>query len=73
MATNLVFTGTIKSETQDSALTVFCNFRREIYLEIKVPDFDKHSICFDKETAIKLSKELRKQIAYIDKEYNDTE
>jgi hypothetical protein len=66
MAVNLTFSGSEKSETQEHSLKMFHNTKNEIYLTIEMPDqHELNFVCFDKETAIKFSKELRKQISYI--------
>jgi hypothetical protein len=66
MAVNLIFSGSEKSETQEHSLKMFYNTKNEIYFTIEMPDKDElNFVCLDKETAIKLSKELRKQISYI--------
>lgn len=64
----LIFRGSEKSETNEHVLRCFCNTHHEIYIAIKMYDNIEHFICFDKSTAIKLSKELRKQIALIEDE-----
>jgi hypothetical protein len=64
----LVFYGSEKSETEDSRLRCFCNTKNNIYIGIKEPDNPEIWMALDKPTAIKFSKELRKQIALIDHE-----
>jgi hypothetical protein len=64
----LIFYGSKKSETTDVELTAFCNFSNEIFIEIDMFNGNPCYICLDKDTAIKFSKELRKQIAYIQDE-----
>lgn len=66
----LIFYGSEKSETENHELRCFCNNRNEIYIEIEMHYNIKHFICLDKQTAIKFSKELRKQIALIEDEKN---
>jgi hypothetical protein len=69
MAVELKFTSTQRSEVQ-TELIAHCNQNNEIYIEIKEPecahDWDYQFICLDKETAIKLAKELRKQISMLE-------
>jgi hypothetical protein len=70
MAVELKFTSTQRSELQ-TELIAHCNQNNEIYIEIKEPDerthdWDYQFICLDKETAIKLAKELRKQISMLE-------
>lgn len=64
----LVFYGSEKSETDSVQLKAFCNTHDEIYIEIKSNDMYSSCICLNKETAIKFSRELRKQIARIEDE-----
>ena len=67
--TKLVFYGTDKSKTTDVELVCYMNDNNQIFIEISDPTLD-HSynnqfICLDKATAIKLQRELKKQISYI--------
>jgi len=64
----LVFYGSEKSQTEDHELRCFCNTKHEIYIAIEMHHSIEHFICLDKATAIKFSKELRKQIALIQDE-----
>jgi hypothetical protein len=64
----LIFYGSEKSETDNHELRCFCNAHGNIYIGIEMHHSVEHFICLDKTTAIKLSKELRKQIALIDDE-----
>jgi hypothetical protein len=64
----LTFYGTEKSETHTTELSVYCNEEMEIMIDIWDKVFPVSHICLDKETAIKFSKELRKQIALIQDE-----
>ena len=64
----LVFRGSEKSATDVHELRCFCNTHHEIYIGIEMHHSVEHFICLDKQTAIKLSKELRKQIALIEDE-----
>jgi len=64
----IIFYGSEKSETNEHELRCFCNTHQEIYLAIEMNHTYEHFICLDKSTAIKLSKELRKQIALIEDE-----
>lgn len=69
MAVELNFKGTDKSETDDYVLQVFTSANNELVLSLDDldSDFPRYiSICLDKSTAIKFSKELRKQIALLD-------
>jgi len=64
----LIFYGSEQSKTDNSELKCFCNTLQQIYIEIKTDNLHKQFICLDKATAIKFSKELRKQIAIISDE-----
>jgi len=66
----LEFHSTERSKLNVSLVT-FANTFNEVY--IRIGDFDKDAyncaaICLDKETAIKLAKELRKQISFLEDE-----
>ena len=65
----LVFCGSKKSETHDVELVAYCNSNNEIFIEI-ASNYPAY-IALDKQTAIKFSKELRKQIALIEDEWMD--
>jgi hypothetical protein len=64
----LIFYGSVKSETTEHELRCLCNTHHEIYVGIEMNQGVEHFICLDKATAIKFSKELRKQIALIEDE-----
>ena len=64
----LVFYGSEKSETNDTELRCFCNSRNEIFIGIKEYASPEIWIALNKQTSIKFSKELRKQIALISDE-----
>ena len=66
MAVELVFSGSEKSGTENHKLKTFSNTENEIYLEVDIIGYSNSFICLDRETAIKFSKELRKQISYLD-------
>ena len=59
----MIFQGTERSETSKSELEVFANRFEEIFLCIE--DNYVQSICLDKPTAVRLVRELKKQIGYI--------
>lgn len=63
----LTFYGSEKSNTTEHSLNCYSNASDEIFISIDMDnDYPFASfICLDKETAIKLSRELRKQISYI--------
>ena len=59
----LVFNGTERSETQDSELEIFANNKNEIFISIE-DNYPQH-ICLDRDTAIRLVKELKRQIGLL--------
>ena len=63
----VVFYGSVKSNTSEHSLNCYANASDEIFISIDMDnDFPFASfISIDKETAIKLSRELRKQISLI--------
>jgi len=61
----LLFCGTTKSETEEHQLECYHNTNNEIYINISMPNWDYSFICLDKSTAIKLHRELKKQISFI--------
>lgn len=69
MAYELVFQSTERSEITTN-LIVRNNQFNEIYIEIADPknlnDCNFQYICLEKEAAIKLAKELRKQISFLE-------
>jgi hypothetical protein len=69
MAYELVFQSTERSEITTN-LVVRCNQFNEIYIEIADPsanhDLNFQYICLEKDAAIKLAKELRKQISFLE-------
>jgi hypothetical protein len=64
----LIFYGSDKSEMDETQLRCFCNTRNEIFMGIREKDSPEIWITLNKFTAIKFSKELRKQIALIQDE-----
>jgi hypothetical protein len=63
----LVFYGSEKSDMTETELTCLCVSGDEIYIAMQDAEL-KNYIVLDKSTAIKFSKELRKQIALIEDE-----
>jgi hypothetical protein len=63
----LVFHGSKKNRTTETQLRCFCNTNNEIFIGIQEYASPEIWITLDKNTAIKFSKELRKQIALIEK------
>ena len=67
MAYSLIFNGTEKSNTENTVLQIYQNVQNEITLSIKEEDVERITfIAFDRETAIKLVKELKKQISLLE-------
>lgn len=64
----LIFYGSEKSEMQETQLRCFCNTQNEIFIGIREKESPEIWITLNKCTAIKFSKELRKQIALIEDE-----
>jgi hypothetical protein len=67
----LVFKGTDNSGTEDHELLVFSNIHNNIYLSIQMPNDYPSFICLDKSTAVRLVRELKKQIGYLESEVNN--
>lgn len=58
----LEFYGTEKSQTEDYTLVAYSNVNNEIYISIDMGDTTPNFICLDKPTAVRLVRELKKQI-----------
>lgn len=58
----LEFYGTEKSQTEDYTLVAYSNVNNEIYISIDMGDTAPNFICLDKPTAVRLVRELKKQI-----------
>lgn len=56
------FYGTEKSETMEHSLVAYSNTNNEIYICIDIPEFTEAFICIDKLTAVRLVRELKKEI-----------
>jgi len=62
----LIFQGTERSKTNENELEVFVNIHNEIVMDMK-----ECLIALDKPTAVRLVRELKKQIGYLESEvYN---
>lgn len=60
------------SSDENKTLSMYANSRNEIFIEIDSKNCLPSFICLDRWTAIKLAKELRKEISYlIDDRYNE--
>jgi hypothetical protein len=64
----LIFQGTENSKTDSSQLLCYKNINEEIFIEIKMPNDYPSFICLDKVTAIRLHRELKKNISFINEE-----
>ena len=71
MAVSLLFKGTDSSGTDSTKLELFANTRNEIYVQIEDSNLGQH-LCLSKEDAIRLSKELKKQLNIITFNENNT-
>lgn len=58
----LKFYGTEKSETDEHSLVAYSNTNNEIYISIDTPNIESSFICLDKSTAVRLVRELKKEI-----------
>lgn len=66
--TKLIFFGSKKSETDQHELKCYASKNNEIYLNISAPNYPDMFICLDRSTAIKLHRELKKQISFLESE-----
>ena len=67
----LIFYGSEKSEKKETQFRCFLNTGNEIFIGIQEDASPEIWITLDKQTAIKFSKELRKQIALLQDERLD--
>ncbi len=65
------FYGSEKSGTDEHSLVAYSNVHNEIYLCIDMPSFESSFICLDKSTAVRLVRELKKQIGNLESEVED--
>lgn len=65
----LLYCGTEKSGTETYTLTMYANANNEIFIGIDSEGQQSSFICLDRSTAIKLSKELRKEISNLEAEW----
>lgn len=70
--TKLIFFGSVKGQTEENSLECFHNSNNEISFFIR-SNFDNKIdfITFDRSTAIKLHRELKKQISFITEEVSN--
>ncbi len=63
---NITFTGTERSGSQTTELRAYATEYNEILIGLRFDEIDL-DICLDRDTAIKLVKELRKEIGELTK------
>lgn len=66
--TKIIFCGSKKGNTENHELQIYCNIDNEIFIVINELNDDSKFITLDKSTAIKLHRELKKQISFIENE-----
>lgn len=62
----LVFSGTRRSETDSTELSLYVNDKNELFVKMESEDGNFSYLCLDKPTAIRLQKEIRKQISFME-------
>lgn len=62
----LKFYGTENSDTEEHSLVAYSNSNNEIYICIDMNFSQPHFICLDKSTAVRLVRELKKQIGNLE-------
>jgi hypothetical protein len=61
----ILFQGTERSQTDETELEVFANVQNEIFISIQDQSYPGNFICLDKATAVRLVRELKKQIGFL--------
>lgn len=61
----ITFKGTEKSETSEHELVAFANTNNEIYICLEMDNNYPSFICLDKQTAVRLVRELKKEIGFL--------
>lgn len=61
----ILFQGTERSQTDETELEVFANVQNEIFISIEDGSYPGNFICLDKATAVRLVRELKKQIGFL--------
>lgn len=64
----ILFFGSKKGGTNENALDILLTDKNELLIRITQEDYPKGYIALDKSTAIRFSKELRRQIALLKSE-----
>jgi hypothetical protein len=67
----LIFRGTESSGTEYHELVTFANTNQQIYICIEMDNNYPSFICLDKSTAVRLVRELKKQIGYLESEVDN--
>lgn len=67
----LLFQGTERSSTDTTSLETYANKFNEIFIEIEMDGTYHAHICLDKSTAVRLVRELKKQIGFLESEVNN--
>ena len=62
----ILFSGSEESKTRNHVIECFANDRNEIYINIDMDNSMFSFISLDKQTAIRLAKELRRQISLLE-------
>jgi len=64
----LIFQGTERSSTDTSSLEAYATSNNEIYIFIEMDGTYSSHICLDKSTTVRLVRELKKQIGFLERE-----
>lgn len=72
---SIIFKGSVNTSTEDNQLEVFANTQNKISITIFDPIINHNGypnvIQLNKETAIRLHRELKKQISFLESEVNN--
>lgn len=70
----LVFSGTRDSGTDGTELSLYANDNGQIFVQMESEETGNVThVCLDKPTAVRLHKELRRQISFLEGEVNHGE
>ena len=67
----LLFQGTERSSTDTTSLETYATKFNEIFIEIEMDGTYTTHICLDKSTAVRLVRELKKQIGFLESEVSN--
>lgn len=59
------------SEHPETEMQMFYNSNNKIFISIGMNSIDPYFICLDRQTAIKFSKDLRREISYMESEVDN--